>query len=95
MPRASLRGRLSGAIRLFCPPRRCDARRANGSAARRLALRYGMTIRDPGRSHPHAFTVHPRRPTGTGRPRASRMHVVVQNEPDCSDGTESRALTSP
>ncbi len=54
-----------------------------------------MTIRDPGRSHPHAFGAHPRRPTVTGRPRASNMHVVVQNEPDCSDGTESRALTSP
>lgn len=34
-------------------------------------------------------------PTGTGRPRASRMHAVVRNEPDCPDGTESRALTSP
>lgn len=47
------------------------------------------------RGHPPAFAVHPRRPTGTGRPRASRLHVVVQNEPDCSDGTESRSLTSP
>ncbi|KVC43069.1 hypothetical protein WI71_21570 [Burkholderia diffusa] len=24
----------------------------------------------------------PRRPTGTGRPRASRLHVVVRNEPE-------------
>ncbi|MDR6502119.1 hypothetical protein J2785_005299 [Burkholderia ambifaria] len=77
------------------PSRRRNARRANASAARRLALRREMTIRDPGRGHPHAFAVHPRRPTGTGRPRASRMHAVVRNEPDCPDGTESRALTSP
>ncbi len=76
------------------PPRR-NARRANASATRRLALRDGMTVRDPGRCHPHAFGAHPRRPTVAGRPRASRVHVVVQNEPDCSDGTESRALTSP
>jgi len=29
--------------------------------------------------HLHAPAVHPRRPTGNRRPRASRVHVVVQN----------------
>ena len=75
--------------------RRCHARRANAFAARRGALRHGMTIRDPGRGHPPAFAVHPGRPTDIGRTRASPMHAVVQNEPDRSDGTESRSLTSP
>lgn len=75
--------------------RRCHARRANAFAARRCALRHGMTIREPGRGHPPAFAVHPGRPTDIGRTRASPMHAVVQNEPDRSDGTESRSLTSP
>lgn len=33
-------------------------------------------------AHLRVSAVHPRRPTGTCRPRASRLHVVVQNEPD-------------
>lgn len=95
MLRAALRCAAGASVRSrSCPPRR-DARRAIASAARRLALRYGMTIRDPGRSHPHAFGGSS--PTADRRRSASCVkHArVAQNEPDCSDGTESRALTSP
>ncbi len=94
LPRTLARHRLSrpGSA---CSSRRHAARRANAFAARRRALRHGMTI--PGsRPGPSARSaVRLRRPTGTGRPRASRLHVVVRNEPDRSDGTESRSLTSP
>ena len=46
-------------------------------------------------AHLHAPAVHPRRPTGDRRRRASRVHVVVQNESGWFDGTQGRALTSP
>ncbi len=97
LPRPSARYRLPDPTRSWSPrpSRRRNARRANAFAARRRALRQGMTIPGFGPGHPPAFAVHPRRPTGTGRTCASRMHAVVQNGPDCSDGTESHSLTSP
>lgn len=83
-----------------CDPvrtRRADAMHGARTPTPRDDSRCARLHDDPGSGpgHPQAFTVHPRRPTGTSRPRASPLHVVVQNEPDCSDGTESRALTSP
>ena len=87
------------------PAFRCDPVRPRGADAMHGThmhtphddLRCARHIDDPGSGpgHPQACEVHPRRPTGTSRPRALHLHVVVQNKPDCPDGTESRALTSP
>lgn len=87
------------------PAFRCDPVRARRAGARHGARtpaprddsRCARQHDDPGSGpgHPQIVEVRPRRPTGTSRPRASHLHVVVQNKPDCSDGTESRALTSP
>ena len=53
---------------------------ASRSARRRFARRHDdpyLMIDCPST----CSAVHPRRPTGTGRPGASRLHVVVRNEP--------------
>lgn len=85
VPRCRARRRVTGCpgpvlCRWLVTPTRCAACKRIRRAAPCVAPWHDDSGIEA-RGHPPAFAVHPRRPTGTGRPRASRLHVVVRTNP--------------